>query len=136
MIIDGGERTLHAALVGREILTFHLDKDANGGNGAIVFTMAEDYQIVLEDRGQSCCETRYLTTDDDLAYFNGARFVGIGTTDYRETHDSDRWEDHEQEFVIVVTSKGVFTICAHNRHNGYYRGINLRFRQVGCNGWK
>lgn len=79
-------------------------------------------RLAIEDTGQSCCEHRYLTCDDDLAAFAGATLMDI---ELRDGPDNPETEDdtHEQQFLIVTTSAGSFTVACHNEHNGYYGGI-------------
>jgi len=74
--------------------------------------------LVLWDDGQSCCETRYMTTDDDLGAYNGAALMDISIKSAKGEHD-----DHEIEFLELQTSRGVLTVVNHNVHNGYYGGF-------------
>lgn len=80
--------------------------------------------VVIRDDGQSCCEDRHMTCDDDLASFDGATLLKITIEDGPET--SDDWETHEQQFVKIDTSKGRITLVTHNVHNGYYGGFDVK----------
>lgn len=77
------------------------------------------------DDGQSCCESRYMMTDDQLHTFVGAKLVGLemvaGPDLYDEVGDA-----HEQMFVKVETTAGTITLVTHNEHNGYYGGFDVR----------
>jgi len=80
--------------------------------------------IRFTDEGQSCCEYRHMTCDDDLSPFVGATLV---SAELRDGEDIDaEYDVHEVQFLIVTTSKGDFTVASHNEHNGYYGGICLR----------
>lgn len=92
------------------------------------FTMADDSRFALYDAGQACCESRYLTCDDDLAPFVGALLRGV---EVREgpTEEADGGV-HETAFLIVRTSLGEFTVATHNEHNGYYGGFALACKAI------
>ena len=36
------------------------------------------------------------------------------------------YDEHEVQFLEVLTSKGGFTMASHNEHNGYYGGFLIR----------
>lgn len=83
----------------------------------------EDGSVVnLQDDGQSCCERRYMTCDDDLQYYIGADYYGWEVRNSNEGGDSD-YDVHEVQFLLVNTSRGTFTTANHNIHNGYYGGF-------------
>lgn len=89
--------------------------------------------LEIRDDGQSCCESRYMTCDDDLSGFAGGAVVGIdlnaagmGVHDPKPPEEETSWSEyHEEQFVCVTTTKGSFTLCTHNEHNGYYGGFDL-----------
>ncbi len=111
-----------ADVKGLEITAIMLDDAANNGDGALLIDFTTGARLVIADRGRSCCESRYLKCDDDLGFFAGATLEDItiecgGTT-------TDEWDQcHEIQFMLVHTSKGVFTVNTHNEHNGYYGGF-------------
>lgn len=84
----------------------------------------DDGQLRVFDDGQSCCEHRYMSTDDDLPYYDGASLIELKVESAPEAED-EYGEVHEQEFLHVKTSKGSFTVVNHNEHNGYYGGFAL-----------
>lgn len=112
-------------VIGKAISSVGIDNAANGGDGALVFTFTDGYRLSLFDSGRSCCESRYLTTDDNLAYYAGATFndaeveEGPGIT-------AEYGEEHETAFLKVHTSLGTFTVTTHNEHNGWYGGFWLQ----------
>lgn len=76
------------------------------------------------DGGQSCCEHRYMSTDDNLKYHVGARLLSMeikGAPDI----EGEYGDTHECQFLEVTTSKGRFQCANHNEHNGYYGGFAL-----------
>ncbi len=88
----------------------------------LIFTFDNDSKMKLFDDGQSCCETRYMHTDDNLQDFIGSMLQGAEVREGAE--ETSEWgESKESEFLIVSTSKGQFTIVNYNEHNGYYGGF-------------
>lgn len=79
--------------------------------------------IEIWDNGQSCCEDRYMATDDDVSSLVGATLTRIEAKDGPNL--PYEYGDHEQVFVEVGTDKGFITIVNHNEHNGYYGGFGL-----------
>ena len=78
----------------------------------------------LADEGQSCCENRYMSTDDDLSDFIGGTLLDAEIK--AAPDETDEWgQVHEVQFLEVRTSKGSFTMASHNEHNGYYGGFYL-----------
>lgn len=111
--------------VGRVIASAVMDNSIDPNRLVLRFT--DSTGIYIFDDGQSCCETRYMTTDDDLASFTGATFNGL---ELREAPDreTEYGEPHEVQFLLINTSKGVFTLETHNEHNGYYGGFAIEVR--------
>jgi hypothetical protein len=97
-------------------------------NNALAMKMDDGTTVAIEDDGQSCCESRYLRTDDDLTHFVGAELRDAEIRDAAE--GESEWGTHEIQFLIVETSAGHFTVAAHNEHNGYYGGFSIRARLV------
>lgn len=82
--------------------------------------------IRIADDGQSCCENRYMTTDDKLDDYVGGNLLNIEVKPVpiplKESGDGD---DHDIEFLEITTSKGAFVLTNHNEHNGYYGGFSV-----------
>lgn len=84
--------------------------------------------IVVWDDKQLCCERRYMTTGDDLDDFVNEEFRGFELREVTPLeYDSSV---HEIQFLLGMTSFGVFTLETHNQHNGYYSGFNVVIREV------
>ena len=96
-----------------------------GSDDALHFTFEDGSKIKLFDDGQRCCESRYMTTDDDLSYYIGAELVGAEIKNAPDTED-EYGNVHEVKFLEVKTSKGCFTMASHNEHNGYYGGFWIK----------
>ena len=82
-------------------------------------------KISIWDNGQSCCESRYMTTDDDVAVLVGGELVNIEAKPGIDMKESEYDDEHETVFVEVQTDKGFITVVNHNQHNGYYGGFGL-----------
>ena len=77
--------------------------------------------IRIRDDGQNCCELRWITCDDDVGSFAGARLLSV---EWRPGPKSiEGYDVYETAFVRVVTSRGDIVLCTHNQHNGYYGGF-------------
>lgn len=95
-----------------------------GDDDALHFVFNDGSKMKLFDDGQSCCESRYMRTDDDLAEFIGAKLLGA---EIKEAPSIETGYDcHDVEFLEVKTDRGVFTMASHNEHNGYYGGFSIR----------
>ena len=119
----GGEASAHlfAAAIGRTLASVAMDSDE------LLFTFADGSRLALSDEGQSCCESRYMTTDDDLATFAGATLLGAEVADGPEIAENASGESfHETQFLRVKTSKGTIVCVTHNEHSGYYSGFAVR----------
>jgi hypothetical protein len=116
-MLSGNEKSVEAwnNSVGKEITALALRDDA------LHFEFADGFKMRLADEGQSCCESRYMRTDDDLSYHIGATLVKIEVRDAPSI--PHEYGDHEVAFCDVTTSRGVFQMATHNEHNGYYGGF-------------
>lgn len=92
---------------------------------ALVFHFTDGTAMQLRDEGQSCCETRYMHTDDKLSDFVGAQFLGAGVQVAPSIPTKEYDDEHEIQFLIVKTSIGEFTVETHDVHNGYYGGFAI-----------
>jgi hypothetical protein len=97
-----------------------------GDDDALHFEFNDGSKLKLSDDGQSCCETRYMRTDDNLAEYVGAKLLGAEIKEAPDVNDQDGWGDHEVQFLEVQTDRGVFTMASHNEHNGYYGGFLIQ----------
>lgn len=119
-ILGGNEETVNTvkSSLNKIIEKVWLDKDTDRLN----FKFIDDTGMYLFDDGQSCCEHRYMDTDDDLSEFADARLLDIELKDAPD--QEDEWDQvHEIRFLDVKTDKGTFQLSNHNEHNGYYGGF-------------
>lgn len=86
--------------------------------------------LLIYDSERKCCEARNMSSDDNLADMLGATFLGFVPREYQEGPSDDAREEtfHDQQFLDLRTNKGVFTLVAHNEHNGFYWGIEPQLR--------
>ena len=111
--------TTFQGVIGKKISILSL-----GNDDALHFTFDDGTRLKLFDDGQSCCEHRYMQTDDNLSDFVGATLVSAEVRDV--PNEPDEYGEHEVQFLVVTTSKGDFTMASHNEHNGYYGGFLIR----------
>lgn len=122
---DSGEDTSKAVekSIGKEIASIKLVEE---DDGALRINFADGSQLTIWDDGRSCCESRYITSDDKLDDFVGSTLQNVQVKDAPEV--SSEWGVHEVQFLVVTTSRGEFTCETHNEHNGYYGGFWMKAR--------
>jgi hypothetical protein len=115
----------YAASLGESIEHVVLDKDED-----MLTIRLGSGSLKVWDDGQSCCESRYMTTDDELDTFIGAKLVNLEAVAGPDIpYEGESYGDtHEQMFVKVETTAGTITLVTHNEHNGYYGGFDVRVR--------
>jgi hypothetical protein len=116
-ILGGNEETVTSI---ESSLNKTIEKVELDGDDLVIF-FTDNTTLVIWDGGQSCCESRYMTTDDDLSDFSGATLLDMELKSVDSMDDN--WGVHEIQFLDVKTSEGVFTMANHNEHNGYYGGF-------------
>lgn len=119
-MLGGNKETVNAAKssLGKIIKKVWLDEENNKLN----FKFEDNSTLEMWDDGQSCCEVRYMRTDDDLTEYSGAKILDFELK-YAPNQYDDHDEVHEIQFLDVKTDKGTFQIVNHNEHNGYYGGF-------------
>jgi hypothetical protein len=81
----------------------------------------EDYSVLtVWDDKQTCCEERYMSTDDDLSYQIGAVFMGLEVLPTEDDPDVQFMHLRTNRSVVVCTS---YTDCG---ESGYYTGFDIR----------
>lgn len=115
--LSGGSKNDPQKYNGRKIISAEM-KDER-----LSLAFDDGTKIALWDDGQSCCESRYMSTDDDIQSLVGNTLMRIEAKQGPEIEKE--YEVHEQVFVEVGTDKGFITIVNHNEHNGYYGGFGL-----------
>ena len=117
-LMGGGSR--HSA---DEFYGSRITKAELAGN-RLLLTLDDERKIAIFDDGQSCCESRYMTTDDDPSSLVGHELRRIEAKS-GPTEDEEYGGAHETCFVEVGTDAGFITLTNHNEHNGYYGGFGL-----------
>lgn len=92
---------------------------------ALVIVLESGWTLVfMDDCGQSCCENRYMHTDDDLTALVGETLVSVRHGGGNEEGEMDACVV-EAEFVHIQTNRDSVVIGTYNSHNGYYGGLDL-----------
>jgi hypothetical protein len=117
-MLSGGSKHSSDEYVGKVVENAYIDEDK------LYIDFEDGTKIRIYDDGQSCCEYRHMTCDDNPEVLIGGTWVAAQVQDgpYEKGEYGDT---HEQRFLIVQTSKGTITIANHNEHNGYYGGFGL-----------
>lgn len=105
------------ATIDREIKSIRLTPE-----NEIIFEL-ENGTLTITDNGQSCCESRYITTDSDLPSYIGKKIVDFRLEPY-VTGDGD-YDLHDTQVFKINTTEGVIDFVTHVEHNGYYGGFAL-----------
>lgn len=119
--LKGGSDHSSTEYEGKTITAIEMDEQR------IKLTFDDNKRIEIFDDGQSCCENRYMKTDDDIHSLIGGKLLHITA---KEGPEIDDGEVHEQIFVEIATDKGFITINNHNEHNGYYGGFGLTIKEI------
>jgi hypothetical protein len=119
-MLGGNEETVNAVKesLGKKINRVWLDEE----NDTLRFELEDGSNLTLWDGGQSCCENRYMRTDDDLNEYCGSTLLDLELKSGPDQED-EYGECHEIQFLDVKTDKGIFQMANHNEHNGYYGGF-------------
>lgn len=117
-MLSGGSANRADKYYGRKIT----EAEINENFLRLCFTDGQN--IWIWDNGQCCCESRYITCDDDVKDLIGGVLIGIETKEAPDAID-EYDEVHEQVFIEIKTDKSFITFTTHNEHNGYYGGFAL-----------
>lgn len=98
-------------------------------NNRLCIGFEDGKKIQIWDAGQTCCESRYITCDDDPQDLIGGVLSNIETKNGGEKEND--YETHEMVFIDIITNKGMITLTTHNEHNGYYGGFALTITEPG-----
>lgn len=84
-----------------------------------------DYIVAIEDK-QSCCETRYFHTDDNIADLIGKHLNRIEQKNTVYGKDDDTYGNVTAiTFLEIQAGTDCVSFAAYNRHNGYYGSVNI-----------
>lgn len=110
-----------AKVAGLSILKIELE------DSTITIRLERGAVLTLRDEGQSCCEDRYITTDDDIEDLANHKLLSVEVVDGPGAEEQD-YVTHEVQFLNINTSQRTIQFAAHNVHNGYYGGFRIRAR--------
>lgn len=118
--LGSNKNTLDAikSSLGKEIKVLKLE------DNDLIFIFKDGSSLTIWDDGQSCCEDRYMSTDDDLTEYIESKLLALELKEAPNIENGG--EEHEVQFLDVLTTKGIFTISNHNEHNGYYGGFYIK----------
>lgn len=86
--------------------------------------------IKIYDDGQSCCEDRYMRTDDDVQWLVGKVLKDMNIKEAPSQKTEGDYGDHEVQFFEIETNEGCITFSSHNEHNGYYGGFAIKAEEI------
>ena len=125
-MLGGNEETVNAlkGAIGKKITKAELDGDY------IKIWFGKDKGIQIWDGGQSCCEHRYITTDDNPADLVGKKLTNIEIADAPDAEDSNDDSPHEVQFLRIHAEDETVVFETHNEHNGYYGGFWIQVKEI------
>ncbi len=104
-------------------------RNAYSDDSEVRLTFLDGTTIRLADDGQSCCESRYMRTDDDVLSLIGKNLLSIEEKEVPNI-DDEYGESHEVCFLEIRADNEIVTFSFHNEHNGYYSGFALEIDEV------
>lgn len=116
--LGGGSENDPEKFYGRKIVA------ATVGGDRLRLEFEDGEKIAVWDDGQSCCESRYMTCDDDLGVLVGGTLRKIEVKELK-VEQGEYGDEHEIAFLEIATDSGFITVATHNEHNGYYGGFGL-----------
>jgi len=120
--LGGGNDTPAERFYGHKVVGATIDNDE------FVLTFEDGTKLSLTDEGQSCCESRYITCDDDIGALVGGTLRKIEVTG--EDEEPAEYDSHDVCFVEVATDQAHVKLVTHVEHNGYYGGFALKLTAV------
>lgn len=129
-MLGGGSEHSASEYYDRKIVAAEIVNAGAGGafggehTDQLRLTFLDGTKIAIWDNGQSCCESRYMRTDDNIQSLVGHTLARIEIKEAAAETDEDGGT-HEICFVEIGTDDGFVTISNHNEHNGYYDGFGL-----------
>ena len=120
--LSGGSPKSASDYYGRKIVSAALY------DNALTLGLDNGKKIKIWDNGQSCCESRYMRTDDQVESLVGHTLTRIEAKE--APNEPYEYGEHEVVFVEVGTDQNFVTIANHNEHNGYYGGFGLSIDEV------
>lgn len=126
MLFDGNENP-PSKYLGRKIIKANLLTSKGRAADALRLDFGDGVVIDILDGGQSCCEDRYMRTDDDIRDLEGHKLIAIETREVE--YPPAKYGDHEVVFLDVKTDGGMVSFSFHNEHNGYYGGFALKIEE-------
>ncbi len=104
---------------GRRIVNASLSDDK------ILLTFDDGVILCISDEGQSCCEYRHMTCDDDIRDLIGKTLTSI------EVNEVCPWQGtHDIAFLEIKAGDEMVSVASHNEHNGFYSGFAICFEEI------
>lgn len=121
-MLSGAKQADMTKYYGKEI------KNADINDERLLIEFEDGVKIKIWDDGQCCCESRYITCDDNVKDLIGGVLTNI------EIKESDEKEEdyatHEWTFIEIFTDKCMISFTTHSEHNGYYGGFIFKMTEV------
>lgn len=125
-LLGGGSKHSSAEYVGKLIT------EAQLADNSLLITFDDGIKLNIYDDAQSCCEKRWMSTDDDVGDLVGKRWKHAMIKDASSNQPDDSYGSVEEiQFLEIMTEDGTtVTFANHNEHNGYYGGFGITIDQL------
>lgn len=123
-VLSGGSKHSPEEYIGKKIAGASMNDDK------LQLVFDDGKKIQIWDDGQSCCEYRHMSTDDDIQSLIGHILTRIDVKPGSDGGEEWEYDVHETCFVEIGTDAGFITIVNHNEHNGYYGGFGLTITEA------
>lgn len=121
-LYDDRSRARYQAAIGKKIAECRVDDDA------VHLVFEDGSKLCIFDNGQSCCESRWMSTDDDPKDLVGSRLVRVEVAD-AELPGPESADVYEAQFLRIIGDQWTLTCVTHVDHNGYYGGFSIAVRE-------
>lgn len=121
---NGDTDKLYKEMRGKKITSAEFKKDS------IYLTFDDGLSVIIDDQGQSCCERRYMRTDDNIKDIEGKTLVAIDIKEGPSFLTSEDRDEHEIQFLEIQTNDIAVTFASHVVHNGDYGGFSIEIRKA------
>lgn len=97
---------------------------------SLIIKFTDRTGIKITDDARYCCETRFLSCDDNIHDLKGGNLLYIEEKKVEENKDKNFYYYHDIMFIEIMTTKGGITLCSYNDHNGYYGGFEIKIERI------
>jgi len=121
--LSGGSEESPSKYYGKKIIKAEISTER------LLLAFEDGAKIKIWDDGQSCCEERHMSCEDDVSDLEGHFLRNI---EVKSSGEEDAgWDGvYEWCFIEIATDQNFITLQTHNEHSGYYGGFGLSIKEI------